>query len=330
MRIAFDFFGIGCGNNGGTRTCIRSANELVDQGHEVYIFSHCKNYYTWDELKCEHIEQKYPFHFPEVDVIIATGAGTAAHAVQFPYKKVGVYWIRGIEVWSKPLNYLIYTYNLELKLMTNSLWQKRFIEKQTNRLVDIQYPGLEIDFFTPPKKKPERITIGGLYHPAKHKGWVPFSEILAFWKDSIQWKILTANKTGLEIQKRQYKYIEIIESPTEKEKREMYRNCHIWLATTHLDGLHLPPMEAGLCGAALVANGENSSGMSDHAIHEETAFVYETIPQAINYISLLVDSPEFREELNYKHRNVLMEKMRTRSYQMRKLAGKFEKFLEEK
>lgn len=324
MKIAFDLFGCGLSNNGGSRTIIRSANTLVGLGHEVYIFSHCQNQNTWDELKAQHEVNKYPFHFPNVDVLVATGAGTALHTVEFPYKKVGVYWIRGIEVWAKPLKYLIQTYNMKLHLMVNSEWQKDFVSEKVyeKKRVDIQYPGLELDFYKPKEKSSNDFIIGGLFHPARHKGWYDFEEIVSDLPGQIH--ILSATAT---VPSRDLRINKIFANPSEEKKRSLYQSCDVWLATTHLDGLHLPPMEAGLCGATLIANGMISSGMSDHAIHRETAMVYNNIEFARDCIQVLSDSHEYRKELNENHRKLLKEKMGTREFQMGEMVKKFSSLL---
>jgi len=320
MKIAFNVYGSGLGNNGGSRTVVRSANALTRLGHEVYVFSHCDNLYTWDKLIGGHIKSEKSF-FPQVDIGIATACTTAHHTISMKPQifKKAAYWIRGIELWSNPYDYLIKTYNLPFDLiMANSEWQVNLIQTLVFKKIVLQYPGLELDWFTPgTKKKDHIIQVGALFHPAKHKGPEELFKIISLSQDDITFKFLSANPIG--------EYKDVIINPSTIEKREYYRNCDIWLATTKLDGLHLPPMEAGLCGATLVANGRQSAGMSDHAFDGKTSLVYNELIEAAEGIHKLVENPELRKKLNSNHRALLKRKMDTREYQMNKMVSKFEK-----
>ena len=47
MKIVFNGIGCGFGNNGGTQTNFRTANQFAELGHEVEIWSHGRNEFTW-------------------------------------------------------------------------------------------------------------------------------------------------------------------------------------------------------------------------------------------------------------------------------------------
>lgn len=322
MKISFDFFGTGAGDNGGTRTCIESANALVDLGHEVYIYSHCPSKYTWSETKAKHLHSSSPNDFPEVDILIATASTTVRHAVRFPHKKRGFYWVRGIEVWSCSMERLIKGYKSGLILMANSEWQKKFIEENTGEKVYLQYPGLEIDYFIPYDDHflDESFSIGGLFHAAPHKGFKTFVEIIKYFPNE-RIKLLSATPINVG------EGWDLCVAPSDEDKRAFYQSCYVWLATTNLDGLHLPPMEAGLCGASLVCSAKPQSGMLDHAVHRETALTFISVQEAVNFINFLKESPMYRRELNKRHRKLLVEKMGSREWQMRKMAELFKSHL---
>ena len=55
MKILFNLFGVGCGNNGGTLTLFKSANTLSKLGHDVKIIDSGKNQNTWFKLNVPHI-----------------------------------------------------------------------------------------------------------------------------------------------------------------------------------------------------------------------------------------------------------------------------------
>ena len=47
MKILFNAISSGLGNNGGSNTCILSANTLTDLGHDVTILDSGKNKNDW-------------------------------------------------------------------------------------------------------------------------------------------------------------------------------------------------------------------------------------------------------------------------------------------
>jgi len=336
MRIAFDVYGSGLGNNGGSRTIVKSANALTDLGHEVFVFSHCDNFFTWTPLKGEHIslpDEAQAFSFPKVDAVIATASPTSFHAYELSkrQKALSAYWIRGIEFWSKPLEYLAKTYRIPWNvLMVNSGWQKKYVDEfKPPTGVQIQYPGLEIDLFVPGCRRPfvEVPVIGGIYSiPRKrHKNFDEWVMILGNLSVMSDRKIKSALLTHEYLDDlARYCADEQCVSPNEKEKRDFYRGIDIWLATTNLDGLHLPPMEAALCGAALVGNGVWTSGMSDHAVHGETALLYSGVQNAVECVRYLMGNPEYTANLAENHRRLLVEKMGTRESQMGRMVKRFE------
>ena len=90
MRIAFNGLGCGWGNNGGTQSIFRMAGALSKLGHEVKVWSHCDNKFTWFPLAdgVEHLKTNIK-DAPEVDVLIASGCTTVRKTYDFPRKKVG-------------------------------------------------------------------------------------------------------------------------------------------------------------------------------------------------------------------------------------------------
>jgi glycosyltransferase involved in cell wall biosynthesis len=93
-----------------------------------------------------------------------------------------------------------------------------------------------------------------------------------------------------------------------------YNNIKVWMAPTELEGLHNPPMEASLSGCGLVCTNHERSGMTDYAIHNETALVYNArdIDMASEYINMLLNDDVLLNRLNNNMIEYLREKIGSR------------------
>ena len=100
MKILFDAHGCPPGNNGGSATIIRSANTLVDLGHNVTIISNAPNQHEWNELRARYKICHDLTKVPKADAVIATGFLSAKHVARLPDKNGDKFhWIRGWETW---------------------------------------------------------------------------------------------------------------------------------------------------------------------------------------------------------------------------------------
>jgi len=248
----------GLGNNGGSNTILRSAGALRQLGHKVDVVTKSDRFTYF----------KHPKPLPKIpentDICIAVSIADIAPMVKECHKntKMGV-WIRGWSTWamssSKMLFYLKMFSRAGHLILTNSRWIEKYLEKK-------EIPALQfiagIDYFkwTVPAMKPERITIGTLYHKVhKTKGY-------KFW-------LKVKKMLGDE-----YDYVEIGRKPMNDEKLGLfYRKSHIWFSATTLEGWHNVPAEAGLCGAAIVCNDHPRNGMIGEYAYKDpwTAEMYE-------------------------------------------------------
>ena len=145
---------------------------------------------------------------------------------------------------------------------------------------------------------------GGLYHKTlKTKRSKDIEKIT----ENLPYKLLMLNRD--------------ISSPSPKELTDFYNKIKVWMAPTELEGLHNPPMEASLCGCALVATDHERSGMSDYAIHEETALVYPAgdLEKAGNYIKILMDFDTIRKKYNDNMVQLLTHVIGSRKDNMKRL-----------
>jgi hypothetical protein len=100
MRILFDLRTIGLGDNGGSSTIVKSANTLIDLGHDVILISTGRNQHTWTKLKAKYVTPSRNRQVPNADAVIATGFRTVKPTMSLPDRcGIRAHWIRAWETW---------------------------------------------------------------------------------------------------------------------------------------------------------------------------------------------------------------------------------------
>jgi len=294
MKIVFNLLNVGLGNNGGSRTLIKCADTLSTLGQDVVLFTNQPNKFTWSKIKSKIL---YGNTHPHCDVSIATGFKSIKSTIKAPAAKKYCY-IRGLERWVAPEKELFGMYK-KINCIVNSEWLKDYFLKHgiPSRLI---YPGLDFDKFNMMDISRTK-DVGALYSKRHVTKRHCDAEILA---TSMHKKFRMLNKN--------------IVDASEKELRLWYNKIKIWFSPSELEGLHNPPMEAGLCGCSLVCTDHYMSGVSDFAIHNKTALVYpaRNLKVAQSYISELLSNEQLRRELNANLRSVLNTKIGSRKDNM--------------
>ncbi len=297
MKIIFNLHNVGLGNNGGSRTLLLCAENLALYGDEVVMFSNHKSKYSWHKPKGIHFA--YGNTQPKCDVAIATGYKSVSH-VRKSNADRKYYYIRGHELWQQKHEKLVKSYK-SLKCIVNSEWlQKLLAENGVDS--DIIYPGLDFEWFYSEKRN--RSGFGALYHN-RHK--------TKRHGDAVQ----VAVQTGWPLQMLN----KHIKNASPKDTRRFYNKFLAWFAPTELEGLHNPPMEAALCGCALVCTDHPCGGMLDYARHNETALVYpaRNLKVAANYLDRIMHDDALRMKLVKNMNMVLRQKIGDRITNMHKL-----------
>ena len=276
MKIIFDLRSVGLGNNGGSSTLIKSANTLVDLGHQVMFIDNMKNMHTWTPLKAEHIIRKNnKAKLPPADIIIATGFKSVRHTIRAP-KQCGVrgHWIRGWETWQmSETNIIKRILRASTKKFVNSIGlQKKLYSHDTDSY--IVRPGYDLHELYPTgaRDKRNKFIIGALYTTGKHVaikryGWV--LEVAKYMKGkypNIELWMMGTSHTPEQADK-------YYRQPTIKEKNEFYNGVDVWLSPSKQEGLHMPPAEAMLTGCPVVGNDTILSGTKDYLIDKVSGFV---------------------------------------------------------
>jgi len=345
VKIIFNLARCGLGNNGGSQTLLRTAIKLREFGHNVKILLNKPNKFTWFEIPdglLEMVSTKVKT-WPKCNIIMATGWSTVDDVVKYalPYERK-FYWMRAHETWGTDEETLFAKYKSGLKMLVNSEWQKEFLFSKCSVPSQIQYPGIPEEMFKrngfsresvriqmghKKSKKLDKIVIGALYCNKARKRMRDIFEIcdLLNFEGLLKELMLFGTEDYLG---NNYKLpVSFLRDPSIGQKLDMMSACDIWLATTDNEGLHIPPMEAGLCGCNLVVRGLNASGMSDYAINETTAKTFFTVSEAVEKIKEYLEDSDSRMIHQASLWHVLSHKIGSVDDNVRKLEKIFEKAL---
>ena len=330
MRIAFNLLNCGLGNNGGSQTIIRMAKELSKLNHDVKILLNQPNKFTWFEIPEDLLLYEGDIT-PEFDVMVATGCSTVESTLKYdklPMDKK-FYWIRAIEDWAMPLEKLIEGYKSGLKLIVNSEWQQKYIYFFKNKLPELVYSGVPIKRI---QKEVEvvsenwaiinhsNINVGALASKKSRKRFEDVIDIAYKLNErKVLNKLILISNEGIDKLKKLFDFkkldninVEVIVQPELCDKIRAMRECDVWLSTTINEGLHIPPLEAGLCGCLLVSRDEYRSGVSDYCIHNETSLNYKNNDEAVEHIVRFSTMPKReRVSINRNLINIIHNKIGT-------------------
>ena len=271
MNIAFcaqhSYWG-GLGNNGGSRTIILSCETLRNLGHCADIVTHSDKY-TW------HKHLSPISHIPHnTDVCIACSVSDIEPMLaKMPKKAKAFWWCRLIENHQIPKAKIIKRAGMVRTLVNSESLQGWF--KLYGVDTTVVYQGVDTAKWTDlGKHKPK--TIGFLLSKKKRKNFPLVYSIIKHLDDSYEYVGYGASQdldTTIKsiVHKRFSKFYA---NPSHEQLIEIYNTAKYWVATSTKEGLHNPPIEAGLCGCILVCNGAMLGGTADYCIHNETGYVY--------------------------------------------------------
>lgn len=322
MRIIFDLRSVGLGNNGGSSTIVKSANTLINLGHEIIFVDSVKNKHTWNQLKAKHIIPKTNSDIPSSDFIIATGYKSVRHTVKSP-ERLGIklHWIRGWETWQMPESKIVDNIlKAPTKKLVNSICLQRKL-KSFGSDSKIIRPGYDLNEITPTSQlsRGKEIILGGLNTKGKH------------WKiKRTKWIFDT-----YEYLKRKNKHIKLwmfgnekinpgmvdryFLRPTIDEKNYFYNNVDVWLSPAMQEGLHMPPAEAMMTECPVVGTNADMSGTEDYLIDGYNGFVSKNNFQSfLKNVEILVNDKNLRN-IYGKNARKKIENIGDRETNMKKL-----------
>lgn len=287
------------GNNGGSRTILKSAEVLREIGHRCDVVSK-KDTFTWS---------KHPPCIKDVssdtDALIAVSARDVDKMCKkFPNHNK-YWWIRGIEKWQFQEKELVEKAK-KVKCIVNAMHVKNWLAEYGISST-LCYSGMD-DWsdFKIGRKKDGKTTIGCLYNKLhKTKGWNSFKELANEWgRENFTYVAFgndTPNAPWLNC---------LVKQPSRLELERLYNICDVWFSDSTLEGFHNVPAEAAMCGCLVMCNDKTHNGMGDYA-DEDTARIFHSKEE------MFEQSFDFSKV--EKMKALIAEKIGTREQNMKKL-----------
>lgn len=224
------------------------AAALRDAAHRVPD----EPYYTASGVRAVVTPTPAPAHFPDADVVVATGWQTAAWVAALPPRAGSkAYFIQNKEDYLHPE--ATATWALPLAKFTCARWLSDAIE-------GAGYPSMGFlanavdsgEFFLETPLDSRGPTVSFLYHRLPVKGAsdaLQALEIVRQNRGDLQAVVFCARPPSHRVPS----WVTVRVRPSLPELRALYNGSAVFLHPSHREGWPLPPMEAAACGAALVA-----------------------------------------------------------------------------
>lgn len=328
---------------GGFRIVYEYANRLTDRGHRVHVAhlmesdgagpigerlkSWILNRLWYAELRGTYKPVWFPLdprvgvsahldrtaeRVPDADVVIATAWQTASWVAAMPPSKGRkFYFLQSVESLFQPERAAEAeaTWFLPLRKIAIADWIIASVRSagcaDPIAMVPNGYDFNEFGIDLPlDHRDPDRLMT--LYHPDPKKGFQDVITAVSLALESHPDLRLTAFG-AVEPPRNLPEWVDYHRSPTRPQLRRLFNEASIFLAASYLEGWALPPCEATLCGAALVAS--DIGGYAELAEPDRTALVYPVgnARAMAAHLIRLRGSLELRSRLN----QAAVERLRT-------------------
>lgn len=293
MKIVFNMLGTGLGNNGGSKTIIRSAETLQELGQDVSVCL-TTNACTWWKIGVPIISSLCP-----CDVLIATGYGSVKSTIDHKESGLKLWYVRAHENWAAGHESLMAAYR-QVRCIANSEWIKDWLAT-FHISCDVVYPGIDFECYHK-SDAPRANLLGGLMHGHARKRS----------KDCLETHRLSRYPISM--------LNRDIKTGDFGRLSDFYNAIKVWMSPSENEGIQNVPMEAALCGCGLVLTDHFMGGTSDYAVDEETCLMYPArdIRSASECIDRLMKDDTLRNRLNNNAIEVIKSKIGDRKTNMRR------------
>ena len=291
MKIIFNLLGVGLGNNGGSRTLVRLADELAALGCSVNIAATEYRNYTLTPLRVPICSKLEP-----CDALIATGYRSVGSTLQYNKAERKYYYIRGLEIWQAKELALRRSFTSGLQCITNAQWIQQYIQQLGVACAWVPQ-GIDFHVWVDQHRK-RKVDLGGVYHTkhqSKRHDAVLETARLANCSVSLLGKDVLAQR--------------------DDELVTCYNRFLVWMSPSENEGLQNCTMEAALSGCALVLSDHPRNGAREYAIDRETCLVYPSrdLSIAAECVSRLIGDNRLREKLIQNARNAIRQIVGTKA-----------------
>jgi len=232
MKKTFIFFPPLRKATGGSAVLLRLARALARAGFEIRLAAREPDILPPEARDLDHVPFDRAAPGPGDIWLVPEGwpnalaPGLAAGARCVVYCQNWAYLFNGLPPGTRltrlPLSYLAVSHPVA-----------RFIEEALGRPAPVLHPGIDLDIFSPPGRKPAPSPVRVAYMPRKNKALA--AQIMAI-ADA------RSERTGVGLE-----WI-ALENLDLHGVAEALRGCHVFLATGFPEGCPLPPLEAMACG----------------------------------------------------------------------------------
>ena len=269
MKILFNAYNCGLGNNGGSKTIICSAETLNEMGHDCYILSKVDTY-TLNTHRANVIKDIPLISISSFDAIINCSAWEIEHTLSLGHRN-SYWWLRGWEDYRPEGE--IKKYIHKIPMLVSSIGLQRRLESYGVES-ELIYQGINIDFWKCASKKPEYPRVGILANVKENKRFKDALKIVDKIGDKFQYAAVGESRTITNAIRKELKHrnIPLLESLNKYRMRDFYSLCNIWLQASYNEGLCNMAMEAALCDCLILANVDGLSGVDDYHQYVLTYF----------------------------------------------------------
>jgi glycosyltransferase involved in cell wall biosynthesis len=302
LKITFVLPGNGRNPIGGFKVVYEYANHLSRRGHQItlvhpawlhtepmplkrilgtarYLYRKSTRGYTpasWfyldPSIQILWVPSLNSRYIPQGDVIFATAWQTAEAIAEYPSAKGRpFYLIQHFETWSGSAERVSATWKLPLTKIVIAKWLQEMLEN-SGETAFYAPNGLDFERFsmdTPPEQRSSHAALM-LYHELDWKGSKDGLKALSLVREQVP--DFKAALFGVYSPPSDLPaWIEYHHRPDQKFLRRLYNEAPIFVAPSWAEGWPLPPAEAMMCGAALVAT--DIGGHREYAVNEQTALL---------------------------------------------------------
>jgi len=325
---------------GGHRVCIEVSKVLAQRGHQVYILVPKGRWLVrvpepLQVIECgnifDHPIKSILFNgpailrnLPEVDLILSTMPYMGIlNTIATRYRPArGVHFVMADDYHLFDDRSLIkstfllslhklsvrVSYRLPVLVIANSQWTRDQVAKYGPRPKYILNPGVDSEVFKP-IERPAKAT--GTYRiaamPRKHvsKGWGELMDALnLLWAERQDFQVIGITQDPVITEPCQFP-LEIVSPPDDQELVRHLQSADLFVTSSRMEGIPLPPLEAMACGVPVVAT--DIGGIREYAVHGVNAWLVSVnLPAALkNGIGRLLDDSETRDRLRKEGLNTI-------------------------
>jgi glycosyltransferase involved in cell wall biosynthesis len=228
-----------------------------------------KNWFKFrNDVRLSWVPALNPLFLPKADVYVSTWWRTAELLAGWRLRGQRIYLIQHYETWGGPEDRVKATWRAPLKKIVISRWLKTIADSM-GETTDYIPNGMDTEQFACdiPQSARNATRLGMLYHSSDWKGSADGLAAVEIVRESFP--TLEMDLFGVPAEPENLpEWIHYHRQPTQSQLRALYNRVAIFVAPSWAEGWSLPPAEAMMCGAAVVA--------TDIGGHQEFCFDYKT------------------------------------------------------